>query len=339
VDGAPIPARYSSQMAILEQEFAAHRLRNLAHSLVLSAALLALGGFIGWGFFRWLGLPGYWGLLWVGGAMASFVLFGRNLSSRWVFRLYRARPLSSRDAPQLTAVVEELARRAELPRAPRLYYIPTPMINAFAAGTRRDAGLGLSDGLLRALDAREIAGVLAHEMSHLANNDLTAMGLADVTTRLANSVSWMGQLILLVNLPVYLMGARSLPWTIVFVMIFAPTISALLQLALSRSREFDADLHAARLTGDPRGLASALAKMERLQGGFMERILLPGRRVPEPSLLRTHPDTDERVRRLLALEGVAHQPPPARERIGDSLDGIPAAAGRRPRWHVSGLWY
>jgi heat shock protein HtpX len=261
------------------------------------------------------------------------------MSSRWVFRLYRARPLSRQQAPQLTAIVEELARRAELPRPPRVYYIASPMVNAFAAGTRGNAGIGVTDGILRNLDAREIAGVLAHEISHLAHGDLTAMGLADVTTRVAGTASWIGQIILIVNFPLYLAGVETLPWLLVFLMIFAPTISALLQLALSRSREFDADLSSARLTGDPHGLASALKKMERLEGSFVERILLPGRRIPEPSLLRTHPDTDERVRRLLALEGIAYQPPAAEERFTESLERMPASVRQRPRWHISGLWY
>jgi heat shock protein HtpX len=326
-------------MAISEQEFDFHRVRNAIHSALLSGASLALGGLIGWGFASWLGFPGIWGVAWVGGAMASFLLVGRHLSSRWVFRLYKARPLSSRQAPQLNAIVEELASRAGLPRSPRLYYIASPMVNAFASGTRYNAGIGVTDGILRNLGAREVAGVLAHEISHLAHGDLTAMGLADVTTRVANTVSWMGQIILFVNLPLYLVGAETLPWTMVLLMIFAPTISALLQLALSRSREFDADLSAARLTGDPRGLASALAKMERLEGGFMEHVFLPGRRIPEPSLLRTHPQTGERVRRLLALEGVAYEPPHAEERIMDTLEGIPTAVHRRPRWRASGLWY
>ncbi|MGD8330263.1 MAG: zinc metalloprotease HtpX [Acidobacteriota bacterium] len=326
-------------MPTSEQEFLSRRARNMVHSALLSSASLAFGGVIGWGFASWLGVPGIWGLAWVGGAMLSFLLVGRQMSSRWVFRLYQARPLSRQQAPQLTAIVEELARRAELPHAPRLYYIASPMVNAFAAGTRGNAGIGVTHGILRNLDAREIAGVLAHEISHLAHGDLTAMGLADVTTRVANTVSWIGQIILIINLPLYLIGAETLPWLLIALMIFAPTISALLQLALSRSREFDADLSGAHLTGDPRGLASALKKMERLEGGFVERLLLPGRRIPEPSLLRTHPDTEERVRRLLALEGIAYQPPPAKERLSDSLERLPAAVRRRPRWHASGLWY
>jgi Zn-dependent protease with chaperone function len=112
-----------------------------------------------------------------------------------------------------------------------------------------------------------------------------------------------------------------------------------LRTALSRTREYDADLNAALLTGDPEGLAGALAKIERVQGGWMERILMPGRRVPEPSLLRTHPETRERIARLMALKA----PPTG---VGEGVDAIPFGGttlgepiGRLPRWHVSGLWH
>ncbi|RMG33662.1 MAG: peptidase M48, partial [Gammaproteobacteria bacterium] len=123
-------------------------------------------------------------------------------------------------------------------------------------------------------------------------------------------------------------------------LIFAPTLSALAQLALSRTREFDADLNAARLTGDPDGLASALAKIEQLQGNWMERIFLPGRRVPEPSLLRTHPETSERIRRLMELKAeMGGGRPQYVDRGPVHLEGLGGPVERPPRWHVSGLWH
>ena len=138
------------------------------------------------------------------------------------------------------------------------------------------------------------------------------MGLANVVSRVTGTLSWIGQLLLLINLPMVLFGSYQFPWTLVL-LIGAPSISALLQLALSRTREFDADVDAASLTGNPRGLARALAKMEHLQRGWLQRIPLPGHRLPEPSLFRTHPHTDERIRRLLELEGgVARNKRPAR---------------------------
>jgi len=108
-------------------------------------------------------------------------------------------------------------------------------------------------------------------------------------------------LLLFLNLPLIVAGALAAPWLLVLLLVAAPTLMNLLQLALSRAREYDADLEAARLVGDPEALASALLKLERRQGRFWESMLSPRGQVPEPTLLRSHPPTEERVRRLLDL--------------------------------------
>ncbi|WP_211107171.1 M48 family metalloprotease [Azospirillum thermophilum] len=147
-----------------------------------------------------------------------------------------------------------------------------------------------------------------------------------------------GLVLLLLNLPLLLMEREPLPWLLVLLLTLAPTAGALLQLALSRTREFDADLDAAHLTGDPEGVASALDRIERLQGRFWERVLFAGHRGRGggPSLLRTHPDTRERVRRLLELR----TPPPVLPSLEDLPIHVPFAhVHRRPRYRVSGYWY
>jgi heat shock protein HtpX len=126
-----------------------------------------------------------------------------------------------------------------------------------------------------------------------------------------------------------------IPWLALLVLLAAPTLSALVQLALSRNREYEADLAAAELTGDPAVLASALDKLERYQGRFWEQILMPGRRVLDPSLLRTHPDTEDRVARLLSL--VPQRKPLTVQ--GDAGLGPYAVPPRRPRYRPPGLWY
>ena len=124
-----------------------------------------------------------------------------------------------------------------------------------------------------------------------------------------------------------------MPLLLIPLLVFAPQITTLLQLALSRAREFDADLDAAGLTGDPNGLASALAKLERYQRSAWEQILIPGYRLPQPSVLRTHPPTEERVARLQRLSG-APSLPPARAHRGRLADGPRAPHGR-----LIGFWY
>ncbi len=310
-----------------------HRLRNLVQSALLLAGMMAIVAVCVSAFFGPSGAV--WALIGVG---AGFLL-GPQLPKDYLLHLYGARPLGRREVPDAHRLIDELARRAELPAAPTLYYIPSPVPNAFALGSPDSSAIAVSDGLLRLLTLREFAGVVAHEMSHVAHHDLWIMGLADVMSRVTALMSLVGQFILLVNLPLLLVGAVTVPWVVPLLLIFAPTIMSLLQLALSRAREFAADLGAARLTGDPMGLASALAKLERRQGRFWEEIVLPGRRIPDPSLLRTHPPTEQRVERLREL---------ARERDDADLPRPPepialpgslgAVAGRpRMRWH--GLWY
>ncbi|MDH3222410.1 MAG: zinc metalloprotease HtpX [Gemmatimonadota bacterium] len=278
------------------------------------------------------------GVLW---AVAGAVLLtGLNpmLSPGMILRLYRSRLLTDRTAPDLIRMVQVLARRADLPRPPELHYIPSPMINAFAVGTRRASGLAVTDGLLRALTPREIAGVLAHEVGHIAGGDTKVMMLADLFSRLTGVLSNLGQLLLFLNLPLLLFSDYGIPWALIIVLVLAPSVSVLLQLALSRSREYDADRVAATLTGDPRGLGSALAKMERYQGGFLEQIFAPGRRVPEPSLLRTHPQTEDRIRRLLELEDPARPGDPLPRSVPSAVAHVPGVQ-RSPRWRVPGIWY
>jgi len=130
------------------------------------------------------------------------------------------------------------------------------------------------------------------------------MNLADSVTRLVNIMALIGKILLLIHLPLFLFRGYQIPWLMITILVLAPHISALLQLALSRTREFDADLEAVKLTGDPGGLASGLQKFERLSDSWFDRLFLKGSPVPELSWLRTHPATEERIRRLLELERV-----------------------------------
>lgn len=309
-----------------------HKLRNLAHSVLLLGGMVLLLSACTWLVFGGEGLV--WAL--VGWAIALFI--SPRVSPRLVLEMYRARPILPQDLPVAFEILRELARRAGLPRAPALYYVPSSTLNAFTVGSREDAAIAVTDGMLRALDRREFAGVLAHEISHVRNNDLWVMSLADTVSRLTGLMSITGIFLLFVNLPLILVEGRGVPWLLVALLIFAPTIGSLLQLALSRAREFDADLDAAALTGDPLGLASALEKLDRYQGRAWERLFMPGRRIPDPSLLRTHPPIEDRIRRLLAL----HRSRPTRPFHEPLPFVLPISLPRvrdLPRRRLTGLWY
>jgi heat shock protein HtpX len=214
--------------------------------------------------------------------------------------MYRAREIGRRDLPEVLQVLNTLAHRAGLERVPRLYYVPSTMLNAFAVGGRDDAVIALTDGMLRALTLREIAGVLAHEVSHIRNRDLWLMSIPDLAGRLTRLMSLFGVALVIVGLPLW--------------------------------------LDAAGLTGDPEGLASALAKLERYQRSAWEQILFPGYRLPQPSVLRTHPPTEERVARLRSLSGAPSLPPLA-DRGGARIEAAWPMVHGAPRGRLIGFWY
>jgi heat shock protein HtpX len=197
--------------------------------------------------------------------------------------------------------VAELSRRAGLERAPRLMVLPTPRLEAFTTGRREDAVIAVSDGLLRRLPERELLGVLAHEVSHLAHRDLLVLGTARSLGRFGRFVSRLGLLVVVLSLPAMLWSGQGVSWLLVLALLLAPRFLLSIEQALSRSREFDADAGAAALTGDPEALARALVRVEAdaQQRDPMWRLL--GMRTVLPPWLQSHPATRERVARLAAL--------------------------------------
>ncbi|TXQ88256.1 M48 family metalloprotease [Escherichia coli] len=274
------------------------------------------------------------GGLWLALAAAGFtLLLEPAAASGLTLRLYGARPLYPDEAPDLWAVLRELAARAGLPAVPVPHYVPSGVVNAFATGSKHHAAIALTDGLLRRLTPRELTGVLGHEIAHIANEDLRVMGLADSISRLTHLLALLGQLAIVLSLPALLLGVAEVNWPALLLLAVAPQLALLAQLGLSRVREFDADRLAAELTGDPHGLASALAKIERVSRSW-RAWLLPGWGNPEPSWLRTHPATAERIERLLELAPPPAMPPFPSARFVPEVTVSP----RPPRWRTGGLW-
>lgn len=310
-----------------------HDFRNWLHTTLLLLSMILLLILLGWL------IGGRSGIVWAMILGGISLLWGQQASPQLILRMYRARPLTVQEVPQLYQIMEELARRAKLSYVPTLYYIPTRMLNAFAVGTKRNAAIGLTDGILRNLDLRELTGVLAHEMSHIRNNDMRSMNIADVVTRITNLFSSIGKFLLLINLPLILMGSYAISWWAILLLIVAPMLSGLLQLALSRTREFDADLDAVQLTNDPIGLMNALQKLEYQSTNLWQQIFMPGRGVPDPSILRTHPHTADRLARLQELSTEEYRPvmPPMESPL--VLPGRYARITRQPGWRMMSLWY
>lgn len=309
-----------------------HRLRNFAQSLLLLSGMLGLLTLCAWVLF------GGSAALWALAGWLVALLISPRASPRVVLRLYGASQLTRRSFPQGFAILERLVRRAELEHMPSFWYVPSPILNAFTMGRGDRVAIAVTDGMIRALNAREFSGVLAHEISHIRNGDLWVMMLADSIGRLTNLMTIGGGLLLVINLPLLIFGKAQVSWIFILLLLFAPTVANLLQMGLSRAREYDADLEAVALSGDPAGLASALNKLEHQEAGLWERIFMPGRRLPEPSLLRSHPPTEERIQRLLSL-----YPPAPVDRLGEEapfeLGARRVPVTRRPRWRVTGLWH
>ena len=282
----------------------------VAALFAVAAYLLAMAGLlvvVGWYLLGTVGLALALGI----GAVVLIGGMPRGSASANMLHL-GATPLDARRAPWLYRQVVELAGRAGV-RPPALFLLRAPQPNAMTMGTRADAALLVTDALLASLDRREVRGVLAHEIAHIRANDVWLASLAGSMRRLTGGLAMVGGLGLLFTLPALALGVIGIPLPVVLLMLAAPTLSGLLQMALARSREFNADRVAAGLSGDPRSLASALVSLERRARGWWE-LMFGYRTAPaQARLTDSHPPVRERVARLLALAG-DRPPAPARGR-------------------------
>lgn len=311
---------------------------NTLHTILLIIAMAVLAGFVGFL------LGGKLGLIFAVMLTLFGLAAGSRASAALVLRMYKAQPLHPQQAPQLFAIYNELCRRAELSPYPKLYYIPTRMPNAFAVGVGDASAVALTDGIIRMMNPRELAGILAHEITHVQSRDTSVLGIADIISRTISVLSRIGLLLMFFGsmskqsaIPFWITGA---------ILFFSPTVAVMLQLALSRTREFNADRGAAELTGDAHSLATALKKLDRLvqqqSSNVFGKILRPGMKRQQPAMLRTHPPTDDRVAALMEVAKEIE----SRESVFPELPNerrIPPADRSRirqkPRYRfLSGLW-
>jgi heat shock protein HtpX len=257
-----------------------------------------------------------------GGALIAFVIaLAMNGWAYWnsdkmVLRMHHAQPVTRASAPDLVGLVEELARRAELPM-PAVYVLETDQPNAFATGRNpENSAVAVTRGLIQSCDAEELAGVIAHELGHIKNRDTLIM---TITATLAGAIGFLSQFAF------FLGGGRDNRNPLgavgmLLVMILAPLAAMLVQMAISRTREYSADRAGAMICGQPLWLARALQRIEQLARGVVNEpaernpasahlfIVNPLRLGGIDSLFRTHPPTADRVRRLRELAGAAATP-------------------------------
>lgn len=268
---------------------------------VLTGLLLAIGDALG----------GRQGLILALGIAGLMNFVGYFFSDKIALAMHHAQPVDEREAPELYAVVAELSQRAGIPM-PRLYVIPELQPNAFATGrSPKHAAVAVTEGLLRTMNRAELSGVLAHELAHVKNRDILT---ASIAATLAGAITVLARMVGYA----LMFGGRDREdnggaFGGIFLLIVAPIAALLIQLAISRSREYAADEKAARLTGNPMGLASALRKLAALT----ERVPMETAQPATASLMianplsggglmrlfSTHPPIEERIARLEAMVG------------------------------------
>ena len=257
-------------------------------TVLLGLALAGVAVLTGWQ------LVGSWALLLLAGFLVSVALSVHRTNPRIV--LQGARPIRYFEAPLLFDAVERLSRRAGLREPPELHYVRSRVMNAATIGDPDHAVLLVTDGILSALDRRELEGVLAHEIAHIRNRDLSLFRFAEILRQATLVFVRAGWSLVLFALPVLIVSG-GLSGGALLTLLLAPLASSLLQRALLRTREFAADATAAELTGHPLGLARALGLIDYAQRSLLEMIL-PVQPDNEGSLFRTHPGTSERISRL-----------------------------------------
>jgi heat shock protein HtpX len=278
---------------------------NWLKTAILMAGIVALFGAIG------AVIGGQQGMLValaIGGAL-NFAAYW--YSDKMVLAMYRAQEVDATSAPQLYGMVRELAGRAGLPM-PRVYLIDEAQPNAFATGRNPEhAAVAATTGILRLLTPRELRGVMAHELAHVKHRDIL---ISTVSATIAGAISTLANFGML-------FGGRANdeeggggnPVLAILVLVLAPIAAMLIQFAISRTREFGADRRGAEISGDPRALADALAKIDAYARGIplataeahpataQMMIVNPLSGGGIKGLFSTHPSTDERIARLLAM--------------------------------------
>jgi heat shock protein HtpX len=270
---------------------------------ILMAGIVALFGAMG------AAIGGQQGMLIalvVGGAMNLFAYW---FSDKMVLRMYKAHEVDETSAPQLYGMVKELAGRAGLPM-PRVYLIDEAQPNAFATGRNpENAAVAATTGTLQLLTPRELRGVMAHELAHVKHRDIL---ISTISATVAGAIST------LANFGMFFSSSHDRenggnPLAAILVMIFAPIAAMLIQFAISRTREFGADRGGAEISGDPRALADALAKIDAYARGVplpsaeahpatgQMMIINPLSGSGLKGLFSTHPATEERIARLRAM--------------------------------------
>lgn len=259
--------------------------RNLLPLAAMALILAACG---------WI-VAGLFGMIGVLAGVLALIVVGPQVSPELAMKIGHAIPLDPWDAPAPYHDVTQLARVYGLVNTPKLYLVKQEVPVVFSSGNCRHSAIAVSTAALSVLGERELRAVLAHEMAHIAADDIGLMRVANILGRITSFIATFGLLAILFGL---MMPKGSMATEVIWFLALAPTSVSLLQLAILRRREYAADAAAAQVSGDPAALAQALVKIERATRFTLKRMFGDAAAIELPTLLRTHPRTEDRVKRL-----------------------------------------
>ena len=277
--------------------------RSAVLAFLLIGGLLLLMLFCGWVYAGTSGAV----ITTVLGAIALMLV--RKVSPQFFLLLSGARSIDPEDMPALFGIIAALCRRAGIGQVPSLYFLPSGVPTAFATGVGDQSVIVVSSGLLRLLMTRELTGVLAHEITHIAKHDVELMQLAGIVGQMTRLIAQVAIIIAIATWLLDIFGpGEGVDGLSLGVLVAAPIVANLILGALSRQREYQADLEAVALTDDPAGLARAIELIEMAQKRITSGAFPGAVRIRLPRLLSSHPDPKDRIRRL--RQSAAEEGPP-----------------------------
>ena len=279
-------------MHLQERIMLNHKYKNILQSLVILGLMTLLLWALAYSLF------GSNTLLYLLGAGLFIFIINPAVSHRIVLRVRGAREMTRFNAPMLYNLLSDLAAGANLENLPRLYLYPSRTLNAFSFGSQHNSVIALSENMLHFLTPRELQGVLAHETGHIRNNDMLLLGISRGISWFTSVLSATGLVLLLISLPLFLLDTAVITLPGLLLLITAPVFSRLLWFTLSRTREYQADIAAVELTGDPGGLALALQKIQYQPFSVLGFLFFPRQNHEQPTAYSTHPAVSERIKRL-----------------------------------------
>jgi heat shock protein HtpX len=274
------------EYSIIKQKFLL-----IIEGIAIFAVMLTLLTVIGIQLFGYAGI-----ILVIGGVIFIVIIATRKTRFAQPDQVYQ---LPYAQAPELYSIIDGLAERAGIEATPDLYLYPVKYMNAATLDKPGKPMIILTPPMVQRLTRREMTAILAHEIAHIQYRDIFFLQLTQAVHMVTEIVAQTAWIMLLMFLPLFLFSQANLPLYVVGILFAAPVLSILLQLAFSRSREFNADLGAVELTGDPEALATALDKIEKVQSHLIKMILpFPKKGREESSLFRSHPAIPKRIEKL-----------------------------------------